>query len=51
VNYYFQGQQLKWQTDLSFSRGGNPANPGVTYPGFIGGVDGYMIRTQLSLFF
>jgi hypothetical protein len=51
LNYYFRGQQLKWQTDFSVYRGGNPANPGVTYPGFIGGVDGYMIRTQLSLFF
>jgi hypothetical protein len=47
VNYYFKGQALKWQTDLGFYNGGNPAGASSA-PGFISGVDGYMLRTQLQ---
>jgi hypothetical protein len=50
-NYYFKGQQLKWSTDLSFYNGGNPAAGGQSPAGFIPGVDGYMLRTQLQLAF
>jgi hypothetical protein len=51
VNYYFHGQQLKWQTDLSWYNGGNPAAGGQSPAGFIPGVDGYMLRTQVQFAF
>jgi hypothetical protein len=51
VNYYFKRQYLKWQTDLSFYQGGNPAAGGQSPAGFIPGVDGWMIRTQIQLWF
>jgi hypothetical protein len=51
INYYFKGQQLKWQTDLSFYNGGNPDSGGQSPAGFIPGVDGYMLRTQLQFQF
>lgn len=51
VNWYFYRQQVKWQTDLSLYRGGNPAQGGASPAGFIPGVDGYMLRTQLQLAF
>ncbi len=51
INYYFKRQQVKWQTDLSFYNGGNPATGGQSPAGFIPGVDGYLVRTQIQLFF
>jgi hypothetical protein len=51
VNYYFKRQLLKWQTDLGFYTGGNPAGGGSSPAGFIPGQDGYMLRTQLQLAF
>jgi hypothetical protein len=51
VNYYFHREQLKWQTDFSLYQGGNPAGGGQSAAGFIPGLDGYMVRTQLQLAF
>ena len=50
-NYYFKGQQAKWTTDISFYNGGNPAANGQAAAGFIPGVDGYLVRTQIQLGF
>jgi hypothetical protein len=49
VNYYFYRQLVKWQTDVSFYSGGNPAANGQSPAGFIPGADGYMLRTQVQL--
>jgi hypothetical protein len=51
MNYYFKRQQMKWQTDFSVYDGGNPAGGGQSIAGFLAGVDGYMLRTQIQLFF
>ncbi len=51
LNYYFKGQQLKWQTDLGYYRGGNPAAGGSSPAGFIAGVDGWLFRTQIQIWF
>jgi hypothetical protein len=51
VNYYFKGHFLKWQTDLGWYRGSNPAGGGASPDGFITGQDGWMLRTQLQLAF
>jgi hypothetical protein len=51
VNYYFKGQQLKWSTDFSVYRGGNPAGGGQSPTGFIAGSDGWLLRTQVQLAF
>jgi hypothetical protein len=51
VNYYFHGQQLKWQNDLSWYNGGNPAAGGQSPAGFIPGVDGWMFRSQIQFAF
>jgi hypothetical protein len=51
VNYYFKGHNLKWQSDISFYNGGNPAAGGQSPSGFIPGVDGYLIRSQIQLAF
>lgn len=51
VNYYFKRNAWKWQTDFSIYEGGNPAGGGQSIAGFIAGVDGYMLRTQIQLFF
>jgi hypothetical protein len=51
VNYYFKGHNLKWQSDISFYNGGNPAAGGQSPSGFIPGVDGYLLRTQIQLAF
>jgi hypothetical protein len=48
-NYYFKRQLVKWQTDLSFYHGGNPAANGQSPAGFVPGVDGYMVRSQIQL--
>jgi hypothetical protein len=51
INYYWKGQQLKWQTDLSWYNGGNPAAGGQSPAGFIPGVDGWMVRSQIQFAF
>jgi hypothetical protein len=51
VNYFFKRHALKWQTDFSIYNGGNPAPNGGGVAGFITGADGYMLRTQMQLFF
>jgi hypothetical protein len=51
VNYYFKRQLLKWQTDLSYYAGGNPAGGGQSPAGFIAGSDGWLLRTQIQLWF
>src|SRR5262249_33615380 len=51
VNYYFYGHNCKWQTDISFYNGGNPAGGGQSPAGFIPGVDGYLVRSQVQLAF
>lgn len=51
VNYYFAGHNLKWQSDISFYNGGNPSVGGQSPAGFIPGVDGYLLRTQIQLAF
>jgi hypothetical protein len=50
-NYYFKGENLKWQTDLSYYRGGNPSAQGQSNAGFIPGVDGFLLRSQIQLQF
>jgi hypothetical protein len=50
-NYYFKRQLWKWQTDFSWYTGGNPSGNGQSLAGFIPGVDGYMVRSQIQLFF
>ena len=51
VNYFFYRELVKWQTDISFYQGGNPASGGQSPAGFIPGVDGYMLRTQIQFSF
>jgi hypothetical protein len=52
INYYFYRQMVKWQTDFSVYTGaGNPAAGGQSPAGFIPGVNGYMIRSQIQLQF
>src|SRR5262249_51306668 len=51
INYFFKRHLWKWQTDFSLYDGGNPAGEGSSLAGFIPGVDGFMVRTQLQLFF
>lgn len=50
-NYYFKRNFLKWSTDVSWYHGGNPAAGGASPAGFIAGVDGWLLRTQLQLWF
>jgi hypothetical protein len=50
-NYFFKRHLLKWQTDVSWYTGGNPAAGGQSPAGFIPGVDGWMLRSQLQLAF
>jgi hypothetical protein len=50
-NYYWKRELLKWQTDVSYYQGGNPAAAGASPAGFIPGVDGWMVRTQIQLAF
>jgi hypothetical protein len=50
-NYYFYRQLLKWQTDFNWYDGGNPAGGGQSPAGFIAGSDGWLLRTQIQLFF
>ena len=51
LNYYFKGHNLKFQTDMSFYNGGNPAGGGQSAAGFIPGVDGWLVRSQFQLAF
>src|SRR5262249_52379565 len=51
VNYFFKRQLLKWQTDFSVYQGGNPAGGGSSPAGFVPGLDGWMVRTQIQLAF
>jgi hypothetical protein len=52
INYYFYRQMVKWQTDFSIYTGdGNPAAGGQSPAGFIPGVNGYMVRSQIQLQF
>ena len=52
VNCYFRRQLLKWQTDFSVYQGGNPVGTvGQSTGTFLGGLDGYGVRTQLQLAF
>ncbi len=51
LNYYFYRQLVKWQTNVSYYNGGNPAAGGQSPAGFIPGVDGWMLRTQIQLAF
>jgi hypothetical protein len=50
-NYFWKRQLLKWQTDFSWYDGGNPSGGGVSPAGFIAGSDGFMVRTQIQLWF
>jgi hypothetical protein len=51
VNYFFYRHLVKWQTDFSLYHGGNPAAGGQSPAGFIPGVDGYMVRSQIQFSF
>jgi hypothetical protein len=52
INYYFYRHNVKWQTDFSVYTGdGNPAANGQSPAGFIPGVNGYMVRSQIQLQF
>jgi hypothetical protein len=50
-NYYMYGQLVKWSSDFSVYQGGNPAAGGASPAGYIAGVDGWLLRTQLQLAF
>ena len=50
-NYYWFGQLVKWTTDFSYYRGGNPAGNGQAATGFIPGVDGWLFQTQIQIAF
>src|SRR5262249_62028665 len=52
VNYFFKRHLLKWQTDFSLYQGGNPVGvSGQSLGTFIGGLDGYGLRSQIQLLF
>ncbi len=52
VNYFFRRHFLKWQTDFSLYQGGNPVGAsGQSLGTFIGGLDGYGVRSQVQLLF
>jgi hypothetical protein len=50
-NYYFRRHLVKWQTDVGVYQGGNPAGGGASAAGFIPGVDGWLLRSELQLAF
>ncbi|OYV89087.1 MAG: hypothetical protein B7Z73_07270 [Planctomycetia bacterium 21-64-5] len=50
-NYFYFGQMAKWSTDFSIYQGGNPAAGGASPAGYIAGVDGWLLRTQLQVAF
>ena len=49
LNWYFRGHLLKWQSDVGYYQGGNPANASAA--GFVTNSDGILARTQLQLAF
>jgi hypothetical protein len=49
VNWYFRRHLLKWQTDVGFYTGGNPASASAA--GFINNADGWLVRTQIQMAF
>lgn len=49
LNWYLRGNLLKWQSDVSYYTGGNPASASST--GFITDADGVLVRTQLQFVF
>jgi hypothetical protein len=51
TNVFFYGEKVKWQTDVGLYTGGNPASNGQSPAGYIPGVNGYMVRTQVQLAF
>jgi hypothetical protein len=51
VNVFFLGENIKWQTDVGFYTGGNPAANGQSPAGYIPGVNGVEVRTQVQVFF
>jgi hypothetical protein len=51
VNVFFFGEKVKWQTDVGLYTGGNPAVNGQSPAGYLPGVDGYMVRTQVQFSF
>lgn len=51
LNYFIYGQLVKWTTDFSMYQGGNPSGSGFSSGGFIPGVDGWLLRTQLQVAF
>jgi hypothetical protein len=53
VNYFFKRHLLKWQTDVGYYEGGNPAGSpaGTSVTGWIAGQDGWLLRTQIQLAF
>jgi len=50
-NYFWFGQLVKWTTDFNYYRGGNPAGNGAAPGGFLPGVDGWLVRSQLQIAF
>lgn len=51
LNYFFKRHLWKWQTDVGLYNGGNPAAEGSSIAGFISGADGYMVRSQIQMFY
>jgi hypothetical protein len=51
INYFFYGEKVKWQTDFGVYTGGNPAVNGQSPAGYIPGVNGYMLRSQVQFSF
>ena len=51
LNVFFYNENVKWQTDVGMYTGGNPAANGQSPAGYIPGVNGYLVRTQIQLFF
>ena len=49
LNYYFKRQLIKWQTDIGMYKGGDPSAGGSSAAGFIAGVDGWLLRSQLQV--
>jgi hypothetical protein len=50
-NYFFHRELVKWTTDVGLYQGGNPAGGGQSAAGFIAGVDGWLLRTQIQVAF
>lgn len=51
LNWYLRGNTVKFQTDCSWYQGGNPAVGGQSLSGWIPGVDGWMLRSQVQFQF